>query len=120
MTGYCKPGIHSLQYSRMGNEAINEFSTHVDKRFTGLEGEISSMQGDVKSLKSDVNSFKSTMITKDYLDEKLSDLRGDLVVMLRKEDRKFGALIAELLERKIIDESAARRIMTMEPFAQVQ
>lgn len=28
------------------------------------------------------------MVTKDYLDDKLADLRGDLVVLTKKEDAK--------------------------------
>lgn len=36
----------------------------------------------------------TNLVTKDYLDEKLSDLAGDLTVLMRKEDRKLGALIS--------------------------
>ena len=43
-------------------EAINEFSNKTDERFSKIE---------------------ATMVTKDYLDDKLSDLRGDLVVLTR-------------------------------------
>jgi len=35
------------------------------------------------------NKVEATMVTKDYLDDKLSDLRGDLVVLMRKEDKKL-------------------------------
>ena len=83
-------------------EAINIFSSNVDERFDRLENR--------------VTKIEATMVTKDYLDEKLGDLRGDIVVMLRKGDRKLGALIAELLTRKLLDEDAAKRILAMEPF----
>ena len=83
-------------------EAINVFSTHVD--------------GEFASLNKRVTKIEATMVTKDYLDEKLGDLRGDIIVMLRKGDRKLGALIAELLTRKLLDEDAAKRILAMEPF----
>lgn len=33
------------------------------------------------------------MVTKDYLDDKLADLKGDLVVLMRKEDAKLQALV---------------------------
>ncbi len=56
------------------------------------------------------------MVTKDYLDDKLADLRGDLVVLLRKEDNKFGALVTELLKEEVISQDAAKRILQMEPF----
>lgn len=92
-------------------EAINDFSTKVDERFSGIENDISGIKGEIVGI-------KNTMVTKDYLDEKIADLRGDLVVLLRKEDNKLGALITELLDRKVIDDAAARRILTMEPFTQ--
>ena len=59
------------------------------------------------------------MVTKEYLDNKLGDLRGDLVILTRKEDRKLGVLVDELLERKVIDQDAARRIFSMEPFPRI-
>lgn len=79
-------------------EAINEFSTKVDERF---------------------NKIEAVMVTKDYLDEKLADLRGDLVVLIRKEDTKVKKLVDILLKRNIITESESKEIFTMEPFAQV-
>lgn len=57
-------------------EAIHELSTQMDTRFETVEREIT--------------MIKSTMVTKDYLDDKLSDLKGDLVVLMRKEDRKVS------------------------------
>lgn len=37
----------------------------------------------------------------DYVDEKIADLRGDIIVLLRKEDRRFLHLV-EVLYRKDI------------------
>ena len=90
-------------------EAINVFSTHVDQRFDRLEGRVDGVEGRL-------NKIETTMVTKDYLDDKLADLRGDLVVLLRKEDNKFGALVTELLKEEVISQDAAKRILQMEPF----
>lgn len=79
-------------------EAINEFSSKVDERFDKIE---------------------ATMVTKDYLDEKLADLRGDLVVLVRKEDTKVGKLIEVLKRRKVISEDETKEILSMEPFAKL-
>jgi hypothetical protein len=59
------------------------------------------------------------MVTKDYLDDKLADLRGDLVVMMRKEDTKVIKLIDILAKRNIISETEAKEILSMEPFAKM-
>ncbi len=79
-------------------EAINEFSNKTDERFSKIE---------------------VTMVTKDYLDDKLSDLRGDLVVLMRKEDNKMVRLIDILKKRKVITETDEKEILSLEPFAKL-
>ena len=82
--------------------AINTFSTEVDKR---------------------LNKIESTMVTKYYLndklDEKLADLRGDLVVLVRKEDFKMKKLIDILKKRNLLNDTEFNEIMSMEPFPQL-
>ena len=85
--------------------AINEFSSRVDERLDKLEGK--------------VDKIEATMVTKDYLDEKMADLRGDLVVLMRKEDTKVVKLIEILKRRKIITEIEEKEILSMEPFAKL-
>ena len=77
----------------------------IGNRFSGLEGK--------------VDKIEATMVTKDYLDEKLADLRGDLVVLTRKEDTKVGKLIEVLKRRKVISEEETKEILAMEPFARI-
>lgn len=93
-------------------EAINEFSNRVDERFAKIDGQFSKVDGRLTKI-------ESTMVTKDYLDEKLADLRGDLVVLVRKEDTKFVKLIDILKRRKIISETEEKEILSMEPFAKM-
>ena len=90
-------------------DAINTFSSNVD-------GKINGVQSDIKSMKSDIGWIKSNMVTKDFLDEKLSDLRGDLVVLMRKEDTKLLKLVDILKERKLISAEEAIAVLSMEPF----
>jgi len=85
--------------------AINEFSSRVDERLDKLEGK--------------VDKIEATMVTKDYLDEKMADLRGDLVVLMRKEDTKVVKLIEILKRRKVITEIEEKEILSMEPFAKL-
>lgn len=100
-------------------EAISAFSSHVDQRFEKLESDVGALKSDVQSLKSDMHLVKSTMVTKNYLDEKLSDLRGDITILIRKEDTKVKALVDILCERKILSDEDKHRIFSMEPFAQM-
>lgn len=62
-------------------EALQTFSEQVDRRLANLEN-------DVVSLKSDVMKVKATMVTKDYLDNKLADHHSSLVQWTRREIQK--------------------------------
>ena len=93
-------------------EAINEFSTRVDERFDKVEGKVDIINGRV-------GKIEATMVTKDYLDDKLSDLRGDLVVLMRKEDTKMIKLVEILKRRAVITEAEEKEILSMEPFAKL-
>jgi hypothetical protein len=86
-------------------EAINKFSTDVDEKFNKIDKRF--------------DKIEAVMVTKDYLDEKSADLRGDLVVIMRKEDAKVKKLVDILLKRKIISETEGNEIFTMEPFAKI-
>ncbi len=86
-------------------EAINSFANKTEQRFQNIE--------------SDLSTVKSTMVTKDYLDDKLTDLRGDLVVMLRKEDTKLKTLMDILKNKKLISEEEIKTVNALEPFPQL-
>ncbi len=84
-----------------------------------IKRDVVTIKKDVACLTNEVTGIRNTTITKDTLTECITDLRGDLIVTVRKEDRKFGTLVDELLQRKVLDQAAATRILGMEPFAQV-
>jgi hypothetical protein len=97
---------------------VNAFSTHVDKRFDGVEGRLDKVEGRLDKVEGRLTKIESTMVTKDYLDEKLSDLKGDLVVLVRKEDRKLASLIDVLIRKSVISTDDAKHILALEPFPQ--
>jgi hypothetical protein len=69
-------------------------------------------------MKSDIVGIKNQMVTKAYLDDKLIDLKADLTVVMRKEDHKLEALTRLLAAKKIISETDANGILSLEPFPQ--
>ena len=93
-------------------EAIQDFAAHTEERFNKLESEM-------ETVTSEVRTIKATMVTKDYLDDKLADLHGDLVVLMRKEDTKVKTLVDILETHNVISESEVKKILSMEPFPQV-
>ncbi|MFH1822271.1 MAG: hypothetical protein ABH830_01070 [Patescibacteria group bacterium] len=100
-------------------QAVNAFSNETDKRFSSIDTRFSSIDTRFNNIDIDLTKIKATMVTKDYLDEKLSDLRGDLVVLMRKEDVKVKRLVEILQKRKVLTNKEVKEIMSMEPFPQL-
>ncbi|MDO8583884.1 MAG: hypothetical protein Q7R83_01765 [bacterium] len=90
-------------------DVLHTFAEQVDGRFSNLEQ-------DAGLLKSEVAGIKSTMVTKDYLDEKLGDLRGELVSLARKQNVKFEVLVDGLVEQGSLKKTVAQKVLAMEPF----
>lgn len=90
-------------------EAINIFAEHTEERFQKIEQDIGSM-------KSDIGSMKALMVTKDYLDEKVNEMRGDLVSVINQEDKKFQTLIMIMRNRELLTFDDEKVILSMKPF----
>ena len=106
-------------------EAINNFSfdndkrfNKMDERFDKMDDRFNKMDDRLDKVENDLKIVKSTMVTKDYLDEKLGDLRGDLSVLIRKEDNKVKELVNILVKKKVLNENDQEKLFKMEPFAQ--
>jgi predicted nuclease with TOPRIM domain len=90
----------------------------IDKRFDKLEERFNKLESRFDKLEERVVRIEATMVTKEYLDDKLADLRGDIVLLVRKEDKKLGAVVQELVDQKITTQKTANKILAMEPFPQ--
>lgn len=66
--------------------------------------------------KIDVKLEKKFADFSDTMDDKLADLKGDLIILMRKGDRKLGALVELLHKKHILTEQDARHILSLEPF----
>ncbi len=86
-------------------EAVNNASTETDKH--------------LKNIKDEITTIKSTMVTKAYLDDKLANLKGDLTILMRKEDTKLKALVEILEEKKVLNPEDKKRIFSLEPFPEL-
>ena len=93
-------------------DAVSDFASRVEERFQGQDQQFD-------QLKIKTTRIEATMVTKEYLAAQMADLRGDLVVMMRKEDTKLKALVEILKIKQVISDKEVKQIMTMEPFAQL-
>lgn len=55
----------------------------------------------------------------DGVDDKLLKMKGDLIVLMRGEDRKVVGLITILKDKAVLTEGEAKQLLTMEPFPQL-
>lgn len=68
----------------------------------------SAMQAFATNTEKRLSRIESTMVTKDYLDERLSHLTGRIV-------RKTDALVEQLVAEKSLSRPSADRILAMPP-----
>ena len=84
-------------------EILEALPVHMDEQTKAIKSEMAT--------KADLQRFA----TKEYLDDKLGSLRDDLMVMARTSNKKFEALIKDLVSEKRLHPTAARRILLLEP-----
>lgn len=92
--------------------SINEFANKTEMRFLGIETNIKEMKGEIGNLKMD-------MLTKDYLDERLFDLRGDIISVIKGEDNKLKELAKILKEKGAISKADFEQVFSLAPFPQI-
>ena len=100
-------------------EVVNAFSTKIDGRMDKLDGRMDKLDGRMDKLEKDVGYLKSNMVTKDDLDRALAKQNGDLILTMRKEDAKLLELTSILKDKKVLTPIEVKRVVSMEPFAQL-
>jgi hypothetical protein len=53
----------------------------------------------------------------DSMDDKLMDLRGDLIILMRGEDQKVVRLIELLKNKNILQDTEVKELLQMQPFS---
>lgn len=99
-------------------DVLKKYSEGVDKRFDAIEGRLDGHDQRFDAQGKRLDRIESQMVTKDYFDDKLADLKGELVVLTRKEDKKLVALVTQLRKQKVLTPAVAQKIIAMEPFRQ--
>lgn len=91
--------------TKKGFDEVGERFDEVGERFEKLEGRF--------------DTVEATMVTKEYLDEKIADLKGDLVVLIRKEDNKLKKLVEILRAKNVLVDEDVKEILKLEPFSKL-
>ncbi len=97
-------------------EVINQAVEPLHEDLGEVKSEIGQIKEKLDNIDNRVAILENQMVTKSYLDDKLGDLSGDLVVKLRKEDSKVDRL-AEILRRKdLLDDSDLKQLAEYQIF----
>ncbi len=97
--------------------AVNDLAQKTEEKFEKIDSRFEKIDSRFEKIDKQLIEIKSTMVTKDYLDDKLADLKGDMVVLMRKEDTKLKTLVDILENKKLISAEDKQHIFSLEPFA---
>ncbi len=116
-----------LNLVKENHKEVLERFTNTDKETAGIKDLIMDLAGSIvdfandtqenfDSIKEEFKSIRSIMVTKDYLDDKLGSLKGELVVAIKNEDRKLNLTVHKLESKKVFDSKDKHEIMAIELF----
>jgi hypothetical protein len=92
---------------------IDKKFEQIDKRFEQIDASFEQIDSRFVQIDKRFDRIEATMVTKEYLDDKLFEVRGEIVNLGRKQDRKMEIVVSELVKRKIFDDATAHRILTV-------
>jgi hypothetical protein len=71
---------------------------------------------DQTATKVELEHVENQMITKDYLDDKLEEHHGNMIILMRKGDAKLFRLVELLKEKNVLNDEEVKSLLSMEPF----
>ena len=98
--------------------AVKEGFDGVDAQFKSVDAQFKSVasaaevEGLRQEIKADLRRIEALMVTKGYLDERLADLKGDLIIKLRKTNEKLDFIVSLLRAHAVFSDDDLKRIRT--------
>lgn len=68
------------------------------------------LKEELAPLKGEIAEIKATMVTKSYLDDKMADLKSELIAQDRKLEKKTDTLVDTLVDRRVLKASDVDRL----------
>jgi archaellum component FlaC len=98
---------------------VKEDLAGVKEDLAGVKEDLAGVKEDLAGVKEDLADVHGTMITKEYLDNALLEVRGDFVAQIRGRDRKVDTLIDILREKRVITVQETKKILASESFVKI-
>lgn len=80
----------------------------IDERVSKVDTKINTLDAKVNKLDEKINTTKLDLM--DFIEDKISDLRGEIILLLRKEDRRFLHLVKVLHQKQILSKDDIKSI----------
>ncbi len=98
-------------------EDLVNFATKEDLERFATKEDLEQVKNELRSeFKEDISKLRSDFM--DYLDRRLLDLKGDIIVIMKSENRMICDLVALLVSKSLISTNEAHSIIKMQPFPQ--
>lgn len=107
---------HRLESVEKCMDSMDKRMDSVDKRMDSMDKRMDSMDKRMAT-KEDVGKLRSDMI--DFIDKKFFDLKGDLIVIIKKQDKKINELITILPSKNVLSDKEAKALLRLGPFPTV-
>ena len=101
---------------KTGFDDVDKRFEDIDKRLDGIDErfEDTDKRFDTMATKEDMNKNKLEM--QDFITGKIAELKGEMVVLTRTEDKKLFCLIDKLGRKKILTKRDINQLSGMKPF----
>ena len=95
---------------------INHFADQVEQRFLAIEQRLDRVEQRLDKVGQRLVRLEMGAVTKEYLDEKLHSLKGDMIFLMRQENTKLETLVEALQEQRSLPLDKSKKILALEPF----
>lgn len=91
-----------------------------DLRLGGVESRLDGVESRLDGVEQRLTKVEAVMVTKDYLDDKLADLKGDLIVKQRKIESRIDTLVTMLSNRKVLEQTDVKLLSDLRIFPYIE
>jgi hypothetical protein len=77
-------------------QEVRDEITGIKGEINGIKGEINGIKGEINGIKGEIMEIRSTMVTKDYLEDRLADFKATLKATGGQALRQIKLMAAEL------------------------
>lgn len=90
-----------------------------DLRLGGVETRLGGVESRLDIVEERLTKIEALMVTKDYLDDKLADLKGDIIVKQRKIEGRIDTLVTMLRDKNLLQPTDVKLLFDLRIFPHI-